>query len=224
MYDFAEGEVLLVDKPYHWTSFDVVKKIKIAGKIKKVGHAGTLDPLATGLLILCTGKKTKQIDLYQAAEKEYTGTMLLGKTTPSIDLETSFNNTYSLDGITIPKIQQAIIQFLGTIQQAPPIFSALKVDGVRAYKKARKGDTTTELAKRTLFIQEFELTSINLPTIEFRLICSKGTYVRSLVRDFGVALGIGACLIELRRTRIGRFHINNAISPAEFVQSLNQPS
>lgn len=222
MYDFAEGEVLLVDKPLQWTSFDVVKKIKIAGKMKKVGHAGTLDPLATGLLILCTGKMTKQIETYQAAEKEYTGTMLLGKTTPSIDLETPFDNTYSLEGITIPQIQRNIIQFLGTIQQEPPLFSALKVDGVRAYKKARKGDTTTQLAKRTLFIREFELTAINLPNIEFRLVCSKGTYVRSLVRDFGVTLGIGACLTELRRTRIGKFEVKNAITPAEFVESLNQ--
>jgi tRNA pseudouridine55 synthase len=222
MYNFAEGEVLLVDKPYQWTSFDVVKKIKIAGQIKKIGHAGTLDPLATGLLILCTGKMTKQIDSYQAAEKEYTGTMLLGKTTPSLDLETPFDNEYSLEGITINQIQKNIIQFLGTIQQAPPIFSALKIDGERAYKKARRGDTTTQLAKRTLFIREFELTSIALPNIEFRLVCSKGTYVRSLARDFGIALGIGACLTELRRTRIGNFHVKNAVTPAEFVESLTQ--
>lgn len=219
MLDFAEGEVLLVDKPYQWTSFDVVKKIKWAGKIKKIGHAGTLDPLATGLLILCTGKKTKQIEKYQGFEKEYTGTMLLGKTTPSIDLETEFDREFSLEGISIEKIRKNIIPYLGSIKQVPPIFSAVKIDGKRAYELARKG-ASAEIKERTVFIREFELTAINLPYINFRLVCSKGTYVRSLVRDFGESLGIGACMTELRRTRIGEFNVQNALGPLEFAEKL----
>lgn len=219
MLDFAEGEVLLLDKPYKWTSFDVVKKIKWAGKIKKIGHAGTLDPLATGLLILCTGKKTKQIEKYQGFEKEYTGTMLLGKTTPSVDLETEFDQEYSLEGISIDKIRKNILPFLGNITQVPPIFSAVKIDGKRAYEIARKGDTA-KIKERTVFIKEFELSSIELPYINFRLVCSKGTYVRSLVRDFGESLGIGACMTELRRTRIGEFKVQNAFDPVKLAEKL----
>ncbi len=219
MYDFTEGEVLLIDKPYQWTSFDAVKKIRGAARIKKIGHAGTLDPLATGLLILCTGKKTKQIDTFQGQEKEYTGSMLLGKTTPSIDLETEFDQEFSIEGITIELVRKNIIPFLGTIQQTPPIYSAVRVDGKRAYEIARKGKDAT-LKERTIFIKEFELTKVELPVIEFRLVCSKGTYVRSLVRDFGEALGIGACMTALRRTRIGTMHVKDALTPADFVQSL----
>jgi len=220
MYDFTEGEVLLIDKPYQWTSFDAVKKIRGAAKIKKIGHAGTLDPLATGLLILCTGKKTKQIDSFQGQEKEYTGSMLLGKTTPSFDLETEFDQEFSLEGITIEQIRKNIIPFLGSIQQTPPIYSAVRVNGKRAYEIARKGKEAT-LKERSIFIKEFELTKIELPVIEFRLVCSKGTYVRSLVRDFGKALGIGACMTALRRTRIGNMHVKDALTPADFVQALN---
>lgn len=222
MYDFTEGEVLLIDKPYQWTSFDAVKKIRGAAKIKKIGHAGTLDPLATGLLILCTGKKTKQIDSFQGQEKEYTGSMLLGKTTPSIDLETEFDQEFSLEGITIDQIRKNIIPFLGSIRQTPPIYSAVRIDGKRAYEIARKGKEAT-LKERSIFIKEFELIKIELPVIDFRLVCSKGTYVRSLVRDFGEALGIGACMTALRRIRIGQMHVKDALTPSDFVQSLKSP-
>lgn len=223
MYDFTEGEVLLIDKPYQWTSFDVVKKIRGAAKIKKIGHAGTLDPLATGLLILCTGKKTKQIESFQEREKEYTATMLLGKTTPSVDLETDFDGEFSLEGISLEQIRAAILPFLGTIRQTPPLYSAVRVDGKRAYKLAREGKEAV-LKERQIFIREFELTSVKLPIIEFRLVCSKGTYVRSLVRDFGEALGVGACMTALRRVRVGDMRVQDACSPEEFVQSLKNHS
>lgn len=219
MYNFEEGEFLLLDKPYHWTSFQVVKKIRNSGKIKKIGHAGTLDPLASGLLILATGKKTKQIELVQGLEKEYTGTILLGKTTPSADLETEFDQEFSLEGITTERIQNNIIGFLGTINQIPPIFSAIKIGGKRAYDIARKGETA-EIKSRKVFIKEFELTEISLPTVNFRVVCSKGTYIRSLARDFGERLGIGACLIDLRRTRIGHFHVNKAKNPEVLAEEI----
>ena len=211
--DFAKGEVLLVDKPLRWTSFDVVNKIrntlkKKYGKIK-VGHAGTLDPLATGLLIICTGKLTKQIDLYQAQEKEYTGTIMLGTTTPTLDAEMAPDHTYPTDHITPQMVEDATKKFIGEIEQMPPMFSALKVGGVTAYKAAREG-RELELKPRLVSIREFELTNIALPEVAFRVTCSKGTYIRSLARDLGKALDSGAYLTSLRRTRIGDFKVEDA--------------
>ncbi|MGL4631921.1 MAG: tRNA pseudouridine(55) synthase TruB [Leadbetterella sp.] len=207
---FAET-VLLIDKPLTWTSFDVVNKVRYAGKgiFKKVGHAGTLDPLATGLLILCTGKKTKEIDTYQAQEKEYTGKLVLGKTTPSFDLETEIDAEYAIEHISDFKMQEARKQFLGKIQQVPPIFSAIKVNGKRAYESARKGQDI-ELKSREVEIKEFEIDTQNFPEISFKIVCSKGTYIRSLVRDFGLALNSGAYMSELRRTKIGNFRVEDA--------------
>jgi tRNA pseudouridine55 synthase len=216
--EFEEGKVLLIDKPYTWTSFDVVKKIKNTIKVKKIGHAGTLDPLATGLLILCTGKMTKQIDSYQAQEKEYTGRLVLGKTTPSIDLETEVDAEYSISHITSELVYQQVHSFVGDIEQIPPMHSAIQVDGQRLYKKARKGEII-ELKPRAVSIKVFDITEINLPSITFRIVCSKGTYIRSLVRDFGVGLQSGAYLAELRRTRIGNFQIESALTVEEFVQN-----
>lgn len=203
------GTVILVDKPLKWTSFDVVKKLRYHLKVKKIGHAGTLDPLATGLLILCTGRMTKQIDSYQAQEKEYTGKFIIGSTTPSYDLETEIENVVPYDHITDENILTAAKQLTGTIDQIPPIFSAIKVDGKRAYKGARAGETV-ELKSRKVEIREFDITNITLPEIHFRISCSKGTYIRSIARDFGEILGIGAYLAELRRTRIGEFSVNDA--------------
>ena len=211
--DFAKGEVLLVDKPLRWTSFDVVNKIRNALKKKygkiKVGHAGTLDPLATGLLIICTGKLTKQIDLYQAQEKEYTGTILLGATTPTLDAEMAPDRIYPTDHVTPEMIKNAALKFIGDIEQMPPMFSALKVGGETAYKAAREG-RELELKPRLVTINEFELTNIALPEVSFRVVCSKGTYIRSLARDLGTALGSGAYLTSLRRTRIGDFRVEDA--------------
>ncbi|HYG39114.1 MAG TPA: tRNA pseudouridine(55) synthase TruB [Cytophagales bacterium] len=215
--DFNEGEILLIDKPYKWTSFDAVKKIRGGLRIKKIGHAGTLDPLATGLLIMCTGKMTKKIDELQAKEKEYTGEFILGKTTPSIDIETPFDSEVSTDHLTENTVKVALRNFLGTIEQTPPIYSAIKVDGERLYEKARKGENA-EIKSRKVFIKEFLLTEINIPSIKFKIVCSKGTYIRSIVRDFGELLKVGAYLNELRRTRIGDFSIKDAESPLEFVQ------
>lgn len=204
-----EGSVILVDKPLEWTSFDVVNKLRYALKIKKIGHAGTLDPLATGLLILCTGKMTKQIESYQAQEKEYTGTMVVGKTTPSFDLETAVDSETDISHLQNEVIQSLTKQFSGVIDQTPPIYSAIKVKGKRAYESARKGEDI-KLKSREVEISLFEITAINLPEISFKVVCSKGTYIRSLVRDFGVALGVGAYLSELRRTRIGSYTIEEA--------------
>lgn len=220
-FDFTEGELLLIDKPYTWTSFDVVKKIRNALKIKKIGHAGTLDPLATGLLILCTGKMTKKIDIYQAAEKEYTGQLVIGKTTPSVDLETDFDSEYDISHINNEIIAKNTEKFKGQIQQVPPIFSAVKVDGERSYKKARKGKAV-EIKPRTIFIKEFKITDINLPVLSFKVICSKGTYIRSLVKDYGEALGTGAYLTTLRRTRIGDYHVTDAFELEHFITSVKQ--
>lgn len=211
--------VLLIDKPLTWTSFDVVNKIRYAGKFKKVGHAGTLDPLATGLLILCTGKKTKEIETYQAQVKEYTGEFTIGKTTPSFDLETEVDHTHPIDHITKEMIEQARISFLGKISQIPPVFSAIKVNGKRAYESARIGKEI-ELKAREVEITEFEINSDSLPLIKFRVVCSKGTYIRSLARDFGLALKSGAYLSELRRTKIGEFNVSNAESVEEMVKKL----
>lgn len=211
-----EGEVLLIDKPLKWTSFDVVNKIKRACKYKKIGHAGTLDPLATGLLILCTGKKTKIIDTYQAQEKEYTGTFVLGKTTPSIDLETEFDAEYPVDHITPEILESARLSLTGTIEQTPPIFSAVKVDGERLYKKARRGETA-EIKKRSITVSVFEIDASNFPAINFRIVCTKGTYIRSIVRDFGLAANSGAYLSVLCRTRIGEFELKDAKNLTDFI-------
>lgn len=211
----AEGEVLLLDKPYRWTSFDVVKKVRRNLKIKKVGHAGTLDPLATGLLIICTGKMTKQIDGYQAREKEYTGSMVVGETRPSVDMETEVDCKKDISFLTTELIHNAVKPLTGEIDQIPPVYSAIKVDGDRVYKKARKGETV-ELKARKVQILQFLITNIELPRVDFKVVCSKGTYIRSLVRDFGEILGTGAYLSALRRTRIGEFHVDNALQ-ADFL-------
>jgi len=215
------GTVILINKPYKWTSFDVVRKIKNLIKAKKIGHAGTLDPLATGLLILCTEKMTKQIDTYQGQEKEYTGKLILGKTTPSIDLETDFNGDYPIDHITEELIYETLKKFIGSIEQTPPIYSAIKIDGKRAYTKARKGKTEAdvEIKSRIVEIKTFEITNINLPEISFRIECSKGTYIRSLVRDFGEALQSGAYMSELCRTRIGEFKLEDAKTIEYFIEA-----
>jgi tRNA pseudouridine55 synthase len=209
--DFAEGQLLLINKPYNWTSFDVVGKIRNAFKpLKlKVGHAGTLDPLATGLLIICTGKMTKQIDNFQAQEKEYTGTMVLGATTPSYDMETGIDQQFDTGTLTEDQIKDACAQFTGDIQQYPPAHSAIKIDGERLYEKARRGEEV-ELRLRNVTINEFEITAIRLPEVDFRVVCSKGTYIRSLANDFGKALNNGAYLSKLRRTRSGVYKIENA--------------
>ncbi|MBF9238160.1 tRNA pseudouridine(55) synthase TruB [Hymenobacter sp. BT683] len=220
-FDFETGEVLLLDKPLTWTSFDVVRKVKNTLRIKKIGHAGTLDPLATGLLILCTGKKTKEIDLIQAQEKEYTGTFRLGETTPSFDLETAVDMARPYSHLTDAEITAATLPFVGTIQQTPPLFSAVKIDGKRAYEIARNGQEA-EIKSKTVDIKVFELTRIELPEIDFRVVCSKGTYIRSLARDLGVALGCGAHLTRLVRSRIGEYRVEDAFS-LEDIQALRPP-
>ena len=221
IFNFAEGELLLFNKPYEWTSFDVVGKIRNSLKpLKlKVGHAGTLDPLATGLLILCTGKLTKQIDTFQAQEKEYTGTMILGATTPSFDLETTVDQEFPLTGITDEQIYAATAPFTGVIQQYPPAHSAVKVNGERLYMKARRGEET-ELRLREVTVEVFEITRIALPEVDFRIVCSKGTYIRSLVSDFGRQLNNGAYLSKLTRTRSGNFLLKDAFEVADFVAYL----
>lgn len=220
--DYQQGGIICIDKPYQWTSFDVVKKIRGTLKIKKIGHAGTLDPLATGLLILCTGKMTKQINSFQEQEKEYEGILILGKTTPSVDLETDFDSETSIDHITESMINAQTEQFQGAIQQIPPAHSAVKIKGERVYKKARRGEDI-KLEPRTVWIKEFEITSINLPEVHFRVVCSKGTYIRSLVRDFGNALGVGAYLDTLKRTRIGDIHVKEAYTLTDFLAQVNLP-
>lgn len=223
--DYKNGQVLLIDKPLNWTSFQVVNKlrweIKQRYKIKniKVGHAGTLDPLATGLLILCTGKFTKKIDEFQGQIKEYTGEITLGATTPSFDLETETDKNFPIDHISEDLIRQTIPQFIGEINQVPPIFSALKKDGKRLYELARAGETT-EIKSRKVTISEFEITKIELPKIEFRVVCSKGTYIRSLANDFGAALNSGGHLSALRRTKIGNFNVDNGMNIDDFIASL----
>jgi tRNA pseudouridine55 synthase len=223
-FDFQTGEVLLVDKPYKWTSFDVVNKIRYAIRYKKIGHAGTLDPLATGLLILCTGKKTKLIESYQAQVKEYTGTIVLGQTTSSYDAETEPTAAVDISHLTEAMLHEATNNFKGAIEQLPPIFSAIKLDGERLYKKARRGETIA-LKPRTVEIFSFELEQIVFPIVHFRIVCSKGTYIRSLVHDFGQALGVGAYLGSLRRTRIGDFSVSNAWQLPELIEAIKaQPT
>ena len=207
---FLEGKVLLIDKPLQWTSFDMVKKVRWLTKVMKVGHAGTLDPLATGLLIICTGKLTKQINDFMGMKKEYTGSLVLGATTASYDLEQEPENFKSIDSITSAAIQNATNQFIGTLFQMPPQHSAIKKDGKRLYESARQG-IEVKVDPRQVTIEQFEITKIDLPTVEFRVVCSTGTYIRSLVHDFGQALGVGAYMSSLRRTKIGAFNVEDAI-------------
>jgi tRNA pseudouridine55 synthase len=204
-----QDRILLVNKPLRWTSFNVVNKLRYKLKIKKIGHAGTLDPLATGLLILCTGKMTKRIEEFQGQEKEYTGKFIIGQTTPSFDLETAVTEAKDISGITDKMIYAAAKNLTGVIQQIPPLHSAIWVNGKRAYELARKGKDI-ELKSREVTVSQFEITKIEKPEIYFRIVCSKGTYIRSLARDFGEALGVGAYLGELCRTRIGEFRLDQA--------------
>ena len=222
---YKEGQILLIDKPLEWTSFQVVNKLRwlirkqFDIKKIKVGHAGTLDPLATGLLILCTGKFTKRIAELQGQVKEYTGTITLGATTPSYDLETAVDQTYDIAHITNEAITAATAQFTGDIEQYPPVFSALKKDGKRLYEYARSGEDVV-IHPRTVEVLEFEITDINMPKIAFRIVCSKGTYIRSIAHDFGKALQSGAHLTALRRTKIGDYNVMNALTPEIFESEL----
>ncbi len=230
-YNFYTGEVLLINKPYTWSSFQAVNKIKYAIKKHpsllldqvmtkpKVGHAGTLDPLATGLLIVCTGKKTKSINEFMGLEKEYTGTFCLGATTPCFDLEKPADRHYPTEHITEEAIYDTARGFVGLQQQVPPIFSAVMINGRRAYELARAGEET-EIKPREIEIKEFEISNIGMPFVDFRIVCSKGTYIRSIARDFGLALNSGAHLTALCRTRIGSFELNNALTPQQFAGSL----
>ena len=224
--DYLEGQVLLIDKPLHFTSFQAVNKLKylLINKVGlpkkfKIGHAGTLDPLASGLLLICTGKFTKRITELQGQAKEYTGTFHIGSTTPSYDLETEVDQHFPTTHITEALIHETVQQFLGEIDQKPPIFSAIKKDGVRLYEHARAGETI-EIASRKTTIHEFEITRIALPEVDFRVVCSKGTYIRSLAFDFGKALASGAHLTALRRTKIGDYDVQNAVTPATFEEHL----
>ncbi|MCX6190162.1 MAG: tRNA pseudouridine(55) synthase TruB [Bacteroidetes bacterium] len=233
-FNFTEGEVLLIDKPIGWTSFDVVNKIRNAirnflreqetpghnnsGKIK-VGHAGTLDPLATGLLIVCTGKFTKRIDEFMAQEKEYTGEFTFGASTPTYDAEMPADATFACDNLSEEKIIKATESFVGTIQQIPPMYSAIKQEGKKLYELARKG-VSVELKPREVFVKEFELSNFELPKVNFRIVCSKGTYIRSIAHDLGKAVDNGAYLSSLRRTRIGDHKIEDALQVMEFVERL----
>lgn len=219
--EFNEGKVLLINKPLRWTSFDVVNKLRYATRAKKVGHAGTLDPLATGLVILCTGKFTKRIDEFQAQEKEYTGTITLGATRPSYDMETEIDQEYPTEHITDDLIRATTAQFTGLIEQIPPSYSAIKVDGQRSYKAAREGKPI-ELKSRQVEITEFEITGIEMPHVHFRVVCSKGTYIRTLAYDFGRALNSGAYLSALCRTRIGEFLLKDAEEVADFVEKVKE--
>jgi len=223
--DFLNGQLLLIDKPLGWSSFQAVNKLKWAIRKKftlkkiKIGHAGTLDPLATGLSLICTGKFTKTINELQGQIKEYTGTITLGGTTPSYDLETEIDATFPIDHITDDMVYTAIEGFIGEIEQTPPVFSALKKDGKRLYEYAREGKKV-EIKKRSVTISEFEITAIQLPEVKFRVVCSKGTYIRSLADDFGKSLNSGGHLSELRRTKIGYYNVNKAVDPAIFAGNL----
>jgi len=224
--DYQNGQVLLIDKPLNWTSFQAVNKIKYAlinkvglPKKFKIGHAGTLDPLASGLLLICTGKFTKTISELQGQAKEYTGTFYIGATTPSYDLETETDETFPISHIDESLIHETVKQFLGEIDQKPPIYSAIKKDGVRLYEHARAGEVI-EIASRKTTIHEFEITKIALPEIDFRVVCSKGTYIRSLAFDFGKELNSGAHLTALRRTKIGDYHVENAVDVIHFEANL----
>jgi tRNA pseudouridine55 synthase len=224
-FNFPEGEILLMDKPLHWTSYDVVRKIKktikeITGAIVKVGHAGTLDPLATGLLIVCTGKMTKKISEIQDAEKEYSGLMKLGESTPSFDGETEVDQKFDIYGIEDADIYKMVDKFTGKIKQTPPAYSALKQDGERMYRRSRKGESFI-IPPREVNIYDFKITKIDRPIISFIVTCSKGTYIRSLVHEFGIALGSRAYLTSLQRTRIGVYKLENALKIEDFQLLLN---
>ena len=225
--DFIAGEVLYFNKPLKWTSFDLVNKFryKLSRKLKvkkiKVGNAGTLDPLATGVMIVCTGKATKRIDEFQYQTKEYVATLKLGETTPSFDLEKEIDGVYPTEHITREEVERVLQSFVGTIQQIPPVFSACKVDGKRAYELARKGEEV-ELKSKTLVIDEMELLECELPVIKIRVVCSKGTYIRALARDIGVSLQSGAHLIALERTRIGDVTLDKCMSPEDIDAFLDE--
>jgi len=216
---FEAGQVLLIDKPLDWTSFDIVRKIRSLIKIKKVGHAGTLDPLASGLLIVCTGKFTKKINEYMGMEKEYKGTFTLGAITPTYDLESEPVETRDISHITEEDIHNAVLPFLGEIQQVPPIHSAIKKDGKPVYLMARKG-MDVELEARTITIKDFTIERIELPKVYFKVVCTTGTYIRSLANDYGKQLGCGAYLSSLRRTRIGAFNVIQALQIEEFTKQV----
>lgn len=230
-FRFEQGEVLLVNKPYGWTSFDIVGKLRslirrhLGLRKIKIGHAGTLDPLATGLLILCTGRFTKRIEEFQGLEKEYTGTFRLGATTPSFDLETDIDQTFPLAGMETPegaeKIRAAAASLTGTFDQVPPQFSAIKIDGKRAYQAARR-EVDVEIKPRQVVVSEFEITRIAIPDVDFRIACGKGTYIRSIARDLGLALGCGAHLTALCRTRIGSFHLRDAYETGDLERMLEE--
>ncbi len=229
VYEFASGSTILVDKPYEWTSFDVVNKLrwhlrkKLAAKKIKVGHAGTLDPLATGLLVICIGKHTKKINDFIQDEKEYTGTILLGKTTPSFDLETPFSHEFDISHITREMLNEVALSFIGDQDQIPPIYSAKQIDGKRAYEHARKG-RDIQLKSNKINISAFEINIDCFPEIMFRIVCSKGTYIRSVANDFGKRLNSGGTLIELRRTRSGEFNIDEAKSVDKWIDFIeNMP-
>jgi len=216
---FEEGQVLLIDKPLQWTSFDAVRKIRNLIRIKKVGHAGTLDPLATGLLIVCTGKFTKKINEYMAQEKEYTGTFTFGAVTPTYDLESDPEQHKSFQHITNEMLMETTKQFTGEILQVPPAHSAIKVDGKRVYELARQGKEV-KLEPRKITIKQFEITNIDLPIVGFKVVCSTGTYIRSLANDFGAALGCGGYLSSLRRTCIGAYKVEDAMSMVAFEEKI----
>ena len=226
--DYLEGQILLIDKPLKWSSFQAVNKLKF-GLIKelklpkkfKIGHAGTLDPLASGLLIICTGKFTKRIEELQGQAKEYTGTITVGATTPSYDLETEINERFPTEHITEALIHEKLPQFIGEIDQKPPVFSAIKKDGKRLYESARAG-IEVEIKTRKVTVSEFEITRIALPEIDFRIVCSKGTYIRSIAYDFGLALNSGGHLTALRRTKIGNYSVENGVEPEVFIEALQQ--
>ena len=219
----SDGEVILVNKPLTWTSTDVVRKLKGTLKVKKIGHAGTLDPLATGLLIICTGKKTKTIPYIQDEEKEYTGTFYLGATTPSFDKETEHDSTFDISEISNEQILEAVEKLKGHQLQTPPMFSAVKVNGKRAYAMARQGETV-ELKSKPIEIKEFEISRIELPEIDFRIVCTKGTYIRSIARDLGVLLQNGAYLTKLVRTRIGPHLLTEASEIESFKFKIDEES
>lgn len=219
MQQEAYGEVFLINKPLEWTSFDVVKKVRNALRIKKVGHAGTLDPLATGLLIVCAGKQTKQIETYMGQEKEYTGTFVIGATTESFDLEKPIIPVTETSHITLEQVKAAAAQLTGDILQVPPMHSAIKVDGKRVYESARKG-LEVKMEARPVQVREFEITRFEGNEVDFRISCSKGTYIRSLARDLGEILGVGSYLKALCRTRIGNFHLSNAHSLPELIEEI----
>ena len=217
--DFEDGKLLLINKPLHWTSFDVIRKLRSLIRVKKIGHAGTLDPLATGLLIICTGKFTKEINRYVAAEKEYTGTFILGAVTPTYDLESEPQDFKPYDLITRQMIFEIANSFIGEIEQLPPVHSAIKQQGKPVYLLARKGADVI-LTPRKITIKEFEITGIEMPVVSFRVVCTTGTYIRSLAFDFGNSLGCGGYLGSLCRTRIGEYSVTNAITPDQFAASL----